>query len=73
MSPRKIGLTAGVLVALGVAIGFAVMGGIHVGRGWGTGLTLRQADGCAGGARAIVGHVGAAALHLPLNCKESYA
>jgi len=24
----------------------------------GTGLTLRQADGCAGGARAIVGWVG---------------
>ena len=28
----------------------------------GGGLTLRQADGCAGGARAIVGWVGAAQL-----------
>ena len=29
----------------------------------GRGLTLRQADGCAGGARAIAGWVGAAAAY----------
>jgi len=34
-----------------------------VGLALGCGLTLRQADGCAGGARAIVGWVGAAAAY----------
>ena len=38
-------------------------GSRFVGLVLGRGLTLRQADGCAGGARAIVGWVGAAAAY----------
>jgi len=63
-------------VAAGVAVRGAAGRGDRAGRsrrgGWvtrgargvlGQGLTLREADGCAGGARAIVSWVGAAAAY----------